>query len=624
MLALLAYGSLAASGVPMPSQRLRRGENPPSSVVNEIRHLLEEVFAGRKMGLYFARLNTENQEEFNIQINVDKLFPVASSFKAAAVLYYFLNTPRDEWYYEQGSPMYSMAVFSNNGRTGEVLYEVAQRLGVSNPLVAFNDFLTAPEPFGWSHGLYSWTFDEFFTPTNGYVDPRYHPSKLPAEDIVLNTVNMANTLELAHVFQVFSQAEYLPRWETDEHFRESIKASIDLLSIPALEYLSPLEQAIAYTEHYSKDGTLRPVDIGTYVRNDAGIWLMPDGGSYLISYMSTAEGDTAVNAALGRVAESMRLYQQFLHPNEFHILTEPSLPTHPGEFDYGFVRRTGIPLYSAPRLDAEPVPNPVRSTSIFGTTYLMYGALLRLKVIDDVWAEIIRDDQWDEAFEWPVFLRLEDVQIIGRDRCEPIGKVTRNDKATKFILLDIYNRELILFEHTTAILRTPIIVNTVVTPRDIAVLNRSYMGRNMPNYPGVPFTCFLHGSEYLDKMGFAIHGSPWHLWSDSVRQSTVLRRLTHGCINIPDWPIKISHYNKVMRPDEFIFRWVGGFENPGKLLAYMNPSMQAVRVYSFNNIYEEIWDFVMPDSLRGAAVGWQEIIDAVQAKAIDAPDFFFS
>ena len=578
------------------------------------------------MSLSFSHITPDFIEDCRIEIRQDRLYPVASSFKAAVVLYYFLNTPEAEWDAEQGSAMYSMAVFSNNARTGTVLGDVAQRLGVKNPIAAFNDFATSPDLLGWTHGLYSWSFDEFpWMPTNGYVDDRYNPTRWDASNMANFGLNFSTASEIATVFRLLATGETHPRWESDPHFRASILASRSLLAIPAIDYLSSLEKAITYSDHYSKDGTLRPVDIGTNVRNDAGVWPMQDGGAYLISFMSARETDDSVALVLAQVAEAIRMYEQYLHPNDFRVLSTPSVAIQPGTYNYGFVRRTGVTLYSQPDLNAPQIPNPVRSTSIFGTTYLMYGAMVRLNVVDNEWAEVVEDDEWDEAFTWPVYIRLEDVQIVDRTRATtPIGYVTGAAPGTdKFIILDVLQRNLTLFEGGTPVLRTPVILNFNGTPRQISFIHRLYLARDMPNYPGVPYTCFLHGSDYLDESGFAIHGAPWHLWSETVRQYTLIRRVTHGCINVPDWPVRIEHLGETMRPDEFIFRWAGGMPNPAEDRVVLDPGDVPVRVYGFDNPLQEIWNYPRPPSLYGLGVNWRMIMDAREAKPLDVPEYFY-
>jgi hypothetical protein len=174
------------------------------------------------------------------------------------------------------------------------------------------------------------------------------------------------------------------------------------------------------------------------------------------------------------------------------------------------------------------------------------------------------------------------------------------------------------------IFKTPVILNTEATPRGLAVLSRGYMARNMPNYPGVPYTYFLHGDAYLDAGGFAVHGSPWHLWADTVRERTTLQRLTHGCINVPDWQVQVPYYGKEMRADEFTFRWTGGFPNPDSALVFQSTSRDPVRIYSANNVAEEVWNYTLPNSVRAVGAGWGDVIAALNEKALDAPDFYFS
>ncbi|HEX3050972.1 MAG TPA: L,D-transpeptidase [Aggregatilineaceae bacterium] len=626
---MLSYSAMATAAPFHPSLQWalgprRSGDEP--RIVREMRSLLEESFRDREMGLYFAYLNDNLDEDYAIQIQDDRLYPMASSFKAAVILYYYLFTPRDEWDDEEGSNLYSTAVYSNNGKTGSVIAEVAERMGKSNPIVAFNDFLIDPDLLGLKYGIYRWTFEEFYTPTNGYSDDRFDPAHLSGEGPVMDrAVNFTTAAEIAQVFRFLAQGEHHKRWATDEHFRAAIQASRTLLSVSIQEFISPLESAIAYMDHYSKEGMLRPVDIGTYVRNDAGVWIMPDTGAYLISFMSATEGDPAVMKVLGDVAEAMRMHQRYLHPNDFNRNTKPSAELYHDGYNYGFVRETGIPLYTEPREDAPRIDNPVRPTSLFGTTYLMYGALVRFMPVDEVWGEIIPDDKWDDAFSWPVYIQLAKLQVVGRTIADPLGNVTGAPEGTsKFIILDIYQRDLIAFEGGTPVLRTPVIINTENTPREISALQRAYVARNMPNYPGVPFTTFLHGNDYLNSNGFALHGSPWHLWGSTVKQSTILRRFTHGCINVPDWEIPMPYLGRMMRPDEFLFRWAGGFQGPGQNLVYMNTLPEPVRILGLDNPSRDIYSYTPFQSMRQLGMNWSELLHLIEEKAIDAPDAYFN
>lgn len=622
MLRLMAWSGVGAmfpraAGAAGP--RPRRNE----PIVAAIKRQLEDAFRGNDIGLCFAYLGRDSENNFEITIQPDRIYPVASAFKAGVVLYYFMNTPQPEWEYVEGTDMYSMAVYSNNLTTARVLADVARRHNHPNPIAAYNDFAIDPRMANLQFGLYQWTFQEYPTPTNGFVDPRFHPSIYAAKSMSKTAGNFSSAADLARLYYFLARAESDPRWQTDAHFRAAIEATRELLGIPALSYVSPLERVISYIPHYSKDGVLQAGEIDIRVVNDAGVWQMADGNAYLIAYMSANVSAPRSDAALAHVAEAIRTYQQYLYPNQYYLITAPSHPVHQGEFNYGFVRRSGVSLYTAPDLSTPTVENPVRPSSIFGTTYLMYGALVRFTPVDADWGKVEPDDKWDKAFPWPVYIRLEDLQVIDREPAQSLGYIAGKPDAGKVIVLDIFARELTLFEGKTAVLRTPVILNTMNTPRDIGIMQRGYLARNMPNYPGVPFTYFLHGSPYLDAGGFAIHGSPWHLWEETVRQSTVIRRLTHGCINLPDWPLTIPHLGREMRIDEFVFRWAGGFSDPAGERVDLHAQPDPIRVYCVNNVTRELSGYPLPDVYRRAGIYWRDILIALRDKTLDAPAYFF-
>lgn len=296
--ALKWFACTAAAGLASPV--LRR----PAALVDEIRARLEAALRDHEMGLIFARLNGARQEEFLVAIKPDRLYATASSFKAAAALYYFLNTPQAEWAYGEGSDAYVMAVFSNNASTALVLSEVAARLGIENPISAFNDFQIAT--FGLTNGLYSWTFESILVSTNGFTDPRFRPDRFATSQTAVQANNYSTPQEIAQVFRFLAQAESNPRW-ADPHFQASILAARTLLSMQIAGVQSPLERAIPYQDHYSKEGMVEG-----YVCNDAGIWLVPDGGAYLISFMSAYESTPAIQEALAEVSGAIAVYQQYL------------------------------------------------------------------------------------------------------------------------------------------------------------------------------------------------------------------------------------------------------------------------------------------------------------------------
>jgi hypothetical protein len=164
------------------------------------------------------------------------------------------------------------------------------------------------------------------------------------------------------------------------------------------------------------------------------------------------------------------------------------------------------------------------------------------------------------------------------------------------------------------------VLNLGATPRGRLYVHRVYETRNMPHYPSVPYTNFLHDGTNLDTGGYAIHGAPWHRWSETITKRETIRRYSHGCINLPNWTLKIDKYN--MPVDEFIFRWIGGFPNPGTDLLYL-PKTPVVRVYAHNQVHQDVFKYPAPDSLKFIHKDWNDVLASLDAKQIDAPPSFF-
>lgn len=608
-----------------------------AQLVAEIRRRLEETFAGHEMALDFSRIDKEGHENFHIQIDAERHLPVASAFKVWLVLYYFLNTPREEWDVSPSSPVYRTAVFSNNTETGRTLYEVGERVqGDGNAIEKFNDFII--NELGLTNGLYSWSWPGSMTV--GMFDERFFPDESRA--ITIGTLsepigNQTTAAELAHGYRYIVHAEENERWE-DETFREAIQISRELLAIAAPGYRSPFEQVL-YSGYIGKDGTLPLGDIPLgRVINDAGIINVPEG-QYIVAFMSTNENESVTKPALQNIIDYMRLYEQTIHPSGATYLNGRSAPMRETGFNYGFVRQQGIRLYSAPDVESPQVDNPTRRNTVFGLSYLMQGALLRFLKVDDEWGQIVRDDDYDKTFshdDWTfgfteanwatnrpehIFVRLEDLMVVDEENSADLGYVTDAPEGTsKFCILDIPNRELTLFEGIIPVLRTPIVLNMEETPRGHFYIHRVYMARNMPNYPGVPYSNFLHDGGALHEVGYAIHGAPWHLWSQTVTKRETLRRFSHGCINLPNWERPIA--DLTMPVDEFVFRWMGGTPSVADEIVYL-PQENVTRVYAHNNPLADVFNFGPPSSLRAQGYNWNDVLQNFLNKNLDAPDSFF-
>lgn len=268
------------------------------------RAALESAFAGRQMALDFRRFNRSFDELFRIQINALDLFPVASCFKAWLALHYFVHVPPDEWDTGEYSPVYQMAVSSDNVNTGVVLDMVARRArSRKNAIETFNDFLT--QTVGMANGLHTWNWPD--SPTVGLTDPRFAPSaarsvRLGGQEYRVD--NAFTAADLARGYDFLLRGEYFTR---SPELKAAIQAARALLSIPAHNYRSPIERV--YADGYTgKDGILPSADISTgRVVNDAGLIRRGDY-HYIIAFMSAGESESTALSVLGQVISQMQTF----------------------------------------------------------------------------------------------------------------------------------------------------------------------------------------------------------------------------------------------------------------------------------------------------------------------------
>lgn len=279
-----------------------------TDLARSIREYLEESFSGWEMALDFRRVNANNNQEFIIQIQSDKLYPVASCFKAWIALYYYLYTPREQWQDTQGTPLYSTIVFSNNTEAGTTIAEVAQRApGTGNPIEKFNDFLRTK--VGMTNGMYAWNWTG--SATAGFTDERFLPGD--NRGMIYNgefyrVDNLFTVTDLAHGYDVLQRGQSFARWGT---MHDAIMATDALLSIPAANYKSPLEYVFP-DGYMGKDGILPEVDLPAglgRVIADAGVVTMGDA-HYIIAFMSMGVGESIVRNKLDDIARMVEVYER--------------------------------------------------------------------------------------------------------------------------------------------------------------------------------------------------------------------------------------------------------------------------------------------------------------------------
>ncbi len=281
----------------------------PSPLRTRFEENVRAAIGTRAMGVDVRKLDAVGSELFRIQVNPFDYYPIASCFKAFAILYYFWYTPLDEWDYDEGSTAYSVAVFSNNPATGILLDEVGRRIRrAGNAIEKFNDFLTF-EMF-LPLGLYSWNWED--SPTANMVDTRYiarasRSVRIPEGDFLID--NVCTAAELADGYM------FLARTDNDlvahTHFQEVLTATRALLSISAPDYESPIERTFpnGYT---GKDGIL-PSDqlpVGRVVADAGLIWV--DNGAYIVSFMSAGESESTALYVLQVISDEIQNYETYM------------------------------------------------------------------------------------------------------------------------------------------------------------------------------------------------------------------------------------------------------------------------------------------------------------------------
>lgn len=587
---------------------------------------IAQAIGNNHIGLEFVRISRDGTEDFRVAINEEEAFPLASSFKGFALFCYLRHTPRDSWQIEEGSLAYSMAVYSNNVRTGVLLADMARVNGASNPIVFFNDCLK--NDLGLKFGLYSWNWPD--TPTVGYTDERFAHEEVVLDGDRVSVNNVTTAHDILTGFLFLANAENNPLWQSDPDFRAAIRATRRLLSIPATGYPSPIEPLLLKTYYYGKDGTLRSEDLpalGGRVLNDAVVIPVMDGGSYVISLMSARESETTVWPVFRAVVDTVTWYEQINNPGAVLFDDAPSAPVVMGQYNYGFVRGINTSLFLIPNQDAPLFDNPIRPGSVYGNRYVYRGALLRFLPVNDQWGLLVIDEPVDDVYNFSsVYVRIEDLRIIDLSTLSPIGFVSGQTNVAKLVIVDTGNRVLTLLEGVTVVLRTPIIINSELTPTGYFVIHNRVLSRNMPHWPGVPFANYLYAPNdpKIHTTGYAIHGMPAQLWSQTVREGVPETRLTGGCINLPDWQIPIG--GVMMRVDEFVFRWMGGQTNAATE-TYIRPGASEVPVRVV--IRDNVWDipsqgYTLPQWYYENGVSWTRLIEVSTATPLMAPDSFFA
>ncbi len=554
--------------------------------------------------------------------------PVASVFKGPLLMYFIDTVDPSVWrdlpvadWPTRGEPvlraLYQALVRSDNPATGEVLSYLAEIQDSREPLVLFNDWASDRVGVSQLSALSAW--NQGIAANMSAVDPRYLGRGTTVSGQIVTFENLMTPRDLGLFYL----------WMLGNLPSDGLRVCLDLLSTIHDNRGANLERLATDLNGtpYSKNGSLI-TDAGTVI-TDAGLIELPDGHRYLLVMLSLAATD-ALPTVFEELNRTLRgRYNEIIHNHRFNAVSADELlvtytdhlqTAYPQQIDqtagfcrYGFVLPEGVQVYDGER---KPLHNPIIRSTRFGVHLLMQGALVRFVDVDPEWVELLPDDDRDNVrvrLGPRLFVQRRDIWPIALDYGHPISQITDGIRASdKFIVINLQARELMAFEGPQPILRVPIVLNPDATPRGVQVITSKWLARSMqPWAPGVPFTSFF-GSE-----GYALHGSPWQRWATTVNQENIYGRTSAGCVNIPDWMVRVGGY---YRPaDELLFRWIGGMENAhARVFDYPSEAYPALRIFSVDYLHN-LRTYHLPEGLFNAS--WEAVIDA--DIRLQAPESFF-
>lgn len=303
------------------------------ALAQNIQELIGTQYAGLSMQVV---RRGERHESLNVY--ADRLFPVASAFKAPVLLYYLQSLPREMWEMDKNSALYNMIVYSHNSATATVLGQVGDWLRQNSPqrgnnLELFNDFLVSMElqPMLSSWGYGSATSNQFDDRGAGVMN--FSGGQLP----IGNATTLQNLTDFYCRFLELS----------DSHFSAEVQQAFRYLtSIADLRYLSPLEYNFLGQDFLGKDGYLNP---GTFPNL---------GSTRMDSGILTVDDDTAVVYTLGTFNTTDVLANQIAQGGQEFAVGRSSLsveqtPLHIREkLPYFFTGEAAIDMAGPLHIDA--------------------------------------------------------------------------------------------------------------------------------------------------------------------------------------------------------------------------------------------------------------------------------
>lgn len=313
LLRYLLGGAMVAALPGVALAENARQSLPPG--VDVLDKAIRDAIGNQVMGVDVRKLDDKMQVVFELAYNADQLYPVASCFKAFLVYFYFWNMPPEQWKTDRDSDAYRVAVFSDNVRSGFLMRDAAAYVDVyGNIIEKFNDCLLYN--LGMTQGMHTWKWEG--NPLIGITDRRFAPSdtryiNLRGTAHIADNLTTAADLATGYTFLAQAAAGTLAPKPMNPLFdmaraQRAAQAAIDLLSIPAENYKSPIERA-GLAGYTGKDGILPKDDltVGNVV-SDAGIVTVGES-RYVLSFISVSQSEFAAVNTLTAIANALKTFE---------------------------------------------------------------------------------------------------------------------------------------------------------------------------------------------------------------------------------------------------------------------------------------------------------------------------
>lgn len=580
---------------------------------------LNDTLSNKEIGLVASRWLPDGRLLYRLRYNDNEVYAIASAFKAFVAYYVLYNTPPDEWQTHPDSDLYNMVVYSDNSRTARLLLDMMEQRGLSNAIIAFNDFML--EHFGLSpqSGLYAWDYGDL--DSLNMIDERYRPRSGAPDGMVeahgaLFGVN--NRYTAGDAALALERIAHLPL-DPSATEREQAAADLTLHLMAEKSVLHPtfFDRTAHDLGTSRKYGFIGADILGAVALSELIVVPLVDGGHLQISILAFDERGSSLPVELGRIFTTL---MRFDHPRTVGLLSPPNfsmIPTadpQPEQINYGFVIPHQLQIFSEPDSAAELIPHNFRADIPYPMTYIHSGALLPFDFIDSDWGKIRWNTRAEPFNGLGAFIQISDLHIVDHGYFAPIAPLTPSDPPpTKFMIADMRDSTLALLEDDVVILKTPILANNRLTGNGGYRIGQRTMSQSRSHFPFVPFIAAFTND------GQALQSASWEWWDLTIRAGYQTQRYTDGNIHVPDWIIDVPNFGAI-RADVFVWRWLGGLDDPANTLQQGNVSQaDIVRLYGIRYGLEDLSGWSPPGRLRLEGVRWRDLMPIIESAPLTTP-----